>query len=207
MDLVHQLYTCPRGFASGCPVVVMVQSTHDRKSNDLVLCILSGRNRVAHRVGTTKVRITAMCHSAQSWVSCYRHVPVPSPLKGLIRFGPWARSRNRPEPTGVRLSASMPARRDDVHRSNCKSDNLIRHITGYYFRPGYPLVPVLGDLACGNAGDGDHHLPARCRNLHRRFHHLVPLLMPPMKVATERGRGLLPRSSRLKDYGNVLPLS
>ena len=47
MDLVHQLYTRPRGFASGCPAVVMVQSTQDRKSNDLVPCILSARNRSA----------------------------------------------------------------------------------------------------------------------------------------------------------------
>src|SRR2546421_1875427 len=41
--------------------------------------------------------------------------------------------------------------------------------------------------------------------------HLVPLLLPPVLVATERWRGLLPRSSsrpgRLKDYGNVLPSS
>jgi 2-polyprenyl-6-methoxyphenol hydroxylase-like FAD-dependent oxidoreductase len=37
--------------------------------------------------------------------------------------------------------------------------------------------------------------------------HLVPLLLPPVLVATERWRGLLPRPSRLKDYGNVLPTS
>jgi 2-polyprenyl-6-methoxyphenol hydroxylase-like FAD-dependent oxidoreductase len=37
--------------------------------------------------------------------------------------------------------------------------------------------------------------------------HLVPLLLPPVLVATERWRGLLPRPSRLKDYGNVLPAS
>ena len=39
--------------------------------------------------------------------------------------------------------------------------------------------------------------------------HLFPLLVPPLLVAIERGRRLLPRSSsrpsRLKDYGNVLP--
>jgi len=39
--------------------------------------------------------------------------------------------------------------------------------------------------------------------------HLFPLLVPPMLVAIERGRRLLPmfssRPSRLKDYGNVLP--
>jgi hypothetical protein len=37
--------------------------------------------------------------------------------------------------------------------------------------------------------------------------HLVPLLLPPVLVATERGRGFLPRPNRLKDYGNVLPVS
>ena len=41
--------------------------------------------------------------------------------------------------------------------------------------------------------------------------HLFPLLVPPVLVAIERGRRLLPRSysrpSRLKDYGNVLPPS
>jgi 2-polyprenyl-6-methoxyphenol hydroxylase-like FAD-dependent oxidoreductase len=41
--------------------------------------------------------------------------------------------------------------------------------------------------------------------------HLFPLLVPPLLVAIERGRRLLPRSSsrpsRLKDYGNVLPPS
>src|SRR5260221_13460747 len=35
--------------------------------------------------------------------------------------------------------------------------------------------------------------------------HLFPRLLPPMLVAIERGRGLFPRHSRLKDYGNVLP--
>src|SRR6266705_2741804 len=37
--------------------------------------------------------------------------------------------------------------------------------------------------------------------------HLVPLLLPPVLVATERWRGFLKRPSRLKDYGNVLPAS
>jgi len=37
--------------------------------------------------------------------------------------------------------------------------------------------------------------------------HLVPLLLPPVLVATERGLGLLPRPSRIKDYGNGLPAS
>jgi 2-polyprenyl-6-methoxyphenol hydroxylase-like FAD-dependent oxidoreductase len=41
--------------------------------------------------------------------------------------------------------------------------------------------------------------------------HLFPRLLPPLLVAIERGRRLLPRSSsrpgRLKDYGNVLPSS
>src|SRR5438552_2977045 len=41
--------------------------------------------------------------------------------------------------------------------------------------------------------------------------HLSPLLLPPLLVAQERWRGLLPmfysRPSRLKDYGNVLPPS
>ena len=41
--------------------------------------------------------------------------------------------------------------------------------------------------------------------------HVFPLLVPPMLVAIERGRRLLPmfstKPSRLKDYGNVLPPS
>jgi 2-polyprenyl-6-methoxyphenol hydroxylase-like FAD-dependent oxidoreductase len=41
--------------------------------------------------------------------------------------------------------------------------------------------------------------------------HVFPLLVPPLLVALEHGRRLLPRSSsrpsRLKDYGNVLPPS
>jgi 2-polyprenyl-6-methoxyphenol hydroxylase-like FAD-dependent oxidoreductase len=34
--------------------------------------------------------------------------------------------------------------------------------------------------------------------------HVSPLLLPPLLVAIERGRRLFPRSSRIKDYGNVL---
>jgi hypothetical protein len=45
IDLVHHLSSRTCGPASGCPVVVMVQPTHDRKSDHLVPCILSGRNR------------------------------------------------------------------------------------------------------------------------------------------------------------------
>ena len=45
MDLVHQLDARTHGPASGCPAVVMVQSTHDRTSNHLVPCILRGSNR------------------------------------------------------------------------------------------------------------------------------------------------------------------
>jgi hypothetical protein len=47
MDLVHQLSSRTRGTFSGCPVVVMVEPTNDRKSDHLVPCILSGRNRSA----------------------------------------------------------------------------------------------------------------------------------------------------------------
>ncbi len=47
IDLVHQLDARTRDLASGCPVVVVVQPTHDRKSDHLVACILSGRNRSA----------------------------------------------------------------------------------------------------------------------------------------------------------------
>jgi hypothetical protein len=50
LTLVHHLYTRPRGFASGYPVVVMAQPTHDRTSDHLVPCILGGWNRPAlHR--------------------------------------------------------------------------------------------------------------------------------------------------------------
>ena len=47
MDLLHQLDARTRGPASGCPVVVMVEPTDDRKSEHLIPCILRGRNRVA----------------------------------------------------------------------------------------------------------------------------------------------------------------
>src|SRR5215472_18566973 len=40
-----QLDVRTRGPAPGCPAVVMVQPTQDRKSNYLVACLLSGRNR------------------------------------------------------------------------------------------------------------------------------------------------------------------
>ena len=47
MDLVHQLDSRTHGPASGYPLVVMVQPTHDRKSDHLVPCIPRGRNRSA----------------------------------------------------------------------------------------------------------------------------------------------------------------
>jgi hypothetical protein len=47
MDLVHQLNVRTRGSASGCPVVVMVQPTHDWKSDHFAPCIPRGRNRAA----------------------------------------------------------------------------------------------------------------------------------------------------------------
>ncbi len=47
MDLVHQLDARTHGPASDCPAVVMVQPTHDWKSDHLVPCILSGRDRAA----------------------------------------------------------------------------------------------------------------------------------------------------------------
>jgi len=47
MDLVHQLDALPPDPPSGSPVVVMVKSTHDRKSNHFAPCILRGRNRSA----------------------------------------------------------------------------------------------------------------------------------------------------------------
>jgi hypothetical protein len=47
MDLVHQLDSRTRGPASGYPSVVMVEPTDDRKSEHLIPCILSGRNRAA----------------------------------------------------------------------------------------------------------------------------------------------------------------
>ena len=47
MDEVHQLDARTHGPASDCPAVVMVQPTHDWKSDHLVPCILSGRDRAA----------------------------------------------------------------------------------------------------------------------------------------------------------------
>ena len=47
MDLVPHLDTRIHGPVSGCPAVVMVESTHDRKSNHFAPCILRGRNRSA----------------------------------------------------------------------------------------------------------------------------------------------------------------
>ena len=45
MDLVHQLDARTRDPSSGCPVVVVMQPTQDRKSNYLVPCILRRRNQ------------------------------------------------------------------------------------------------------------------------------------------------------------------
>jgi hypothetical protein len=45
MDLVPQLDARTSASASGCPMVVMVESTHDRKSDDLVAYNLRRRNR------------------------------------------------------------------------------------------------------------------------------------------------------------------
>jgi hypothetical protein len=47
MDLVHQLIARTYGIASCDPLIVVVQPTHDRKSDQLVPCILSGKNRSA----------------------------------------------------------------------------------------------------------------------------------------------------------------
>ncbi|MFL5588260.1 MAG: FAD-dependent monooxygenase [Ktedonobacteraceae bacterium] len=55
-------------------------------------------------------------------------------------------------------------------------------------------------------GSGDFLVPATRLGLWAR-NHLGPLLVPPALVASELWGGLLPRSSRLKDYGNVLPPS
>jgi hypothetical protein len=43
--LIHQLDALTYGPASGCPAIIMVQSTHDRTSHYLLACILRGRNR------------------------------------------------------------------------------------------------------------------------------------------------------------------
>src|SRR5947207_676510 len=55
-------------------------------------------------------------------------------------------------------------------------------------------------------GSGNFFVPGTGLGLWVR-NHLGPLLMPPALVASELWGGLLPRSSRLKDYGNVLPPS
>jgi hypothetical protein len=47
MDLVHQPSSRISSTSSGCPLVVIVEPTHDRKSDHFVPCILSGRNRSA----------------------------------------------------------------------------------------------------------------------------------------------------------------
>jgi hypothetical protein len=47
MDLVHQLDARTYGIASYDPLIVVVQPTHDRKSDQLVPCILGGKNRSA----------------------------------------------------------------------------------------------------------------------------------------------------------------
>src|SRR3989442_1918027 len=44
MVLVHQLIARTCGPASGCPVVVVVESTHDRKSNRPVACVMRGKS-------------------------------------------------------------------------------------------------------------------------------------------------------------------
>jgi hypothetical protein len=43
MDLVHQLDARTPGAASGCPVVVVVQPTHDRKSDHLLSSVMRGK--------------------------------------------------------------------------------------------------------------------------------------------------------------------
>jgi hypothetical protein len=59
-DLVHQLSSRTRGPVSGCPLVVMVQPTHDWKSDHLVPCILRGRNRSAlFRLSFAKLPLAA----------------------------------------------------------------------------------------------------------------------------------------------------
>jgi hypothetical protein len=42
MDLIHQLHDRTLVLASGCPMVVMVESTHHRKCDHLVACMLRG---------------------------------------------------------------------------------------------------------------------------------------------------------------------
>ena len=55
MDLIHQLDARTRGPASGCPAVVMVQSTHDRTSNRLFVCLMRGKS------GSARFR-NLLCH-------------------------------------------------------------------------------------------------------------------------------------------------
>ena len=43
MDLVHQVDVLIRGSASGCPAVVVVQSSHHWKSDDLLACVRRGK--------------------------------------------------------------------------------------------------------------------------------------------------------------------
>jgi len=47
MDLVHQLGARTCGPDSGCPVVVMVESTHHWKSDHLLACVMRGKSRSA----------------------------------------------------------------------------------------------------------------------------------------------------------------
>jgi hypothetical protein len=47
MEFVHQLDIRTHGLASGCPMVVIVQPAHDRKSDHLLPCLLTARNRSA----------------------------------------------------------------------------------------------------------------------------------------------------------------
>jgi len=44
MDLVHQLDARTRSPVSGCPVVVMVESTHDRNGNHFAPCVMRGKS-------------------------------------------------------------------------------------------------------------------------------------------------------------------
>src|SRR5215472_1983019 len=45
MDQVHQLNALTSGPASGSPLIIMVQSTQDWTSDNLIPCILKGMNR------------------------------------------------------------------------------------------------------------------------------------------------------------------
>ena len=44
MDQVHQLDACTYGPVSGCPVIVVVQPTHDRTSDHLLTCLMRGKS-------------------------------------------------------------------------------------------------------------------------------------------------------------------